>query len=62
VRREWVDVPNVANDLDTHFPVIGAHYLAGKRAAEGTVGEAAAAYFRMRDLVDFAREYFERVL
>ena len=62
VRREWVAVPNVANDLDTHFPVIGAQYVAANRAAEGTVGEAAAVYFRMRDLVDFAREYFERVL
>jgi len=62
VRREWVAVPNVANDLDTHFPVIGAQYVAANRAAEGTVGEAAAVYFRMRDLVDFAREYFERML
>jgi len=62
VRREWVAVPNVANDLDTHFPVIGAQYVAANRVAEGTVGEAAAVYFRMRDLVDFAREYFERML
>jgi aminoglycoside N3'-acetyltransferase len=29
---------------------------------EGSVGEAKATYFRMRDLVDFARDYFERVL
>jgi len=62
VRREWVDVPNVADDNDTHFPVIGAQYLADKRALEGSVGEAKATYFRMRDLVDFARDYFERVL
>ena len=62
VRREWVEVPNVADDHDTHFPVIGAQYLSAKRATERTVGEAAAVYFRMRDLVDFARGYFERVL
>jgi len=62
VRPEWVEVANIANDLNTHFPIIGAQYLAAKRAAEGTVGEAAAVYFRMRDLVDVAREYFERVL
>ena len=61
-RREWVEVPNVADDLDTHFPVIGAQYLAAGRAMEGMVGEAKAVYFRMRDLVDFARDYFDRVL
>lgn len=61
-RREWVEVPNVADDLDTHFPVIGAQYLSAGRAMEGTVGEARAVCFWMRDLVDFAREYFERVL
>jgi hypothetical protein len=33
-----------------------------KRAMEGTVGEAEAVYFRMWDVVDFARDYFERVL
>jgi aminoglycoside N3'-acetyltransferase len=61
-RREWVEVANLADDLDTHFPIIGAQYLSAKRAVEGTVGEAESLYFRMRDLVDFARDYFERVL
>ena len=61
-RRKWIEVPNVADDLDTHFPVIGAQYLSARRATEGTAGEAKALCFRMRDLVDFAREYFERVL
>ena len=55
-------MPNVADDNDTHFPVIGAQFLAGKRALEGSVGEARATFFRMRDLVDFARDYFERIL
>jgi aminoglycoside 3-N-acetyltransferase len=62
VQREWVEVPNVADDHDTHFPVIGAQYLSTKRAMEGRVGEAESVYFRMRDLVDFARDYFERLL
>jgi len=62
VRREWVEVANVADDLDTHFPVIGAQYLSANRARRGTVGEAEAVHVRMRDLVDFARDYFERVL
>ena len=61
-RREWVEMPNVADDNDTHFPVIGARYLAAGRATEATVGEAKAVYVRMRDLVEFARDYFDRVL
>ena len=60
-RREWVEVPNVADDNDTHFPVIGAQYLSAEERSEGTVGEAKAMYFRMRDLVDFAGD-LERVL
>ena len=58
--REWVEVENVGNDDDTHFPVVGAQYLSAGRAAEATVGEAKAICLRMRDLVDFARDYFER--
>jgi aminoglycoside N3'-acetyltransferase len=60
--REWVEVQNVADDNDTHFPVVGAQYLSTRRAKEGTVGEAKALCLSMRDLVDFARAYFERVL
>lgn len=61
-RREWIEVPNVADDNDTHFPVIGAQYLSAGRAKAGTVGEAEVVFFRLRDLVDFAQDYFERVL
>jgi aminoglycoside 3-N-acetyltransferase len=61
-RREWVEVPNVADDLDTHFPIIGAHYLAEEKPRVGTIGGAKSIYFRMQDLVEFARRYFERVL
>jgi aminoglycoside 3-N-acetyltransferase len=60
--REWVEVPNVADDNDTHFPIIGARYLSAAGAPEGTIGEAKAVCVRMRDLVDFARGYFERAL
>jgi aminoglycoside 3-N-acetyltransferase len=62
VLREWVEVPNVADDLDTHFPVIGAQYVTDKRLKEGSIGEARGFYFPMRDLVEFARAYFERAL
>jgi aminoglycoside 3-N-acetyltransferase len=61
-QREWVEVENVGNDYDTHFPVVGAQYLSARKAPETMVGEAKAVYLRMRDLVDFARDYFERVL
>ena len=56
---EWIDVPNVADDLDTHFPIIGAHYAAAGRSVMGRVGEATAQFLEMRDLVAFARDYFE---
>jgi aminoglycoside 3-N-acetyltransferase len=55
----WVEVPNVADDNDTHFPVIGAQYMDSGAARVGPIGEAKAIYFRMRDLVEFARSYFE---
>ena len=47
-RREWVEMPNVADDADTHFPVIGARYLTAGRATEATLGEAKAVYVRMQ--------------
>jgi len=60
-RRVWTEVPNVADDNDTHFPIIGAQYMAAGRAAESQIGAAKAVYLRMRDLVDFACKYFERL-
>ena len=61
-RRFWVEVPNVADDNDTHFPVIGQRYLEAGRAKLGTIGDARSVLFSMRDLVEFAVEYFEAVL
>lgn len=60
--RRWVELPNVADDNDRHFPNVGAQFLATGRATSGRVGEAQAFYFRMRDLVGVARAYFERML
>lgn len=60
--REWIEVPNVADDLDTHFPEIGARYLATGRARLGTIGAAGATLVRMRDLVAVALAYFDEVL
>lgn len=61
-RRVWVEVPNVADDLDTHFPVIGRNYLSAGRANRGRIGEAESVLFPMRDLVGFAADYFEATL
>ncbi len=53
---------NVADDNDTHFPIIGERYLAAGNGRLGQVGEAPCILFPMRDLVDFAKEYFVRSL
>lgn len=61
-RRVWNEVPNVADDNDTHFPVIGEKYVAARKARHGHIGEAPSTLVPMRDLVDFAVGYFEEVL
>jgi len=60
-RRGWVEVANVADDNDTHFPVIGARYLAAARPSQDTIGKAPSVLFPMRELVAFARSYFLEV-
>ena len=55
----WLEVLNVADDNDRHFPIIGERYVAAGRAVYGNVGEAASSLFPMRDLVDFAVDYFD---
>jgi aminoglycoside 3-N-acetyltransferase len=60
--RVWVEVPDVADDNDTHFPVIGCQFLSAGRAATGSIGGAESILFPVRDLVDFATRYFERAL
>jgi len=61
-RRVWIEVPNVADDNDTHFPIVGERYLAEGRARQGLVGDASSVLFAMRDLVDFAKHYFSEAL
>ena len=58
----WVEVPNVADDNDRHFPIVGGRYVAAGRAVRGKVGEATSVLFRMRDFVDFAVDYFDTTL
>ncbi len=61
-RRIWVEEPNVADDNNRHFPIVGEKYLSAGRAQRGSIGEAPSTLFPMRDLVDFAVRYFDAVL
>lgn len=65
-RRVWSEYPNVVDDNDTHFPVIGERFLAAGlatgRATRGSVGEADSILCSMPDLVEFAKRYFESEL
>ncbi len=61
-QRKWIEVPNVADDNDTLFPVIGKKYLESGKAKQSLLGEARSVLFPMRSLVDFAVDYFEEVL
>lgn len=60
--RRWVEAPCVGDDLNTHFPAIGAAYLAAGRARTGKVGAAGAVFASAADLVDFAADYFTNIL
>lgn len=61
-RRVWREVPNVANDNDTHFPVIGNRYISSGHVQAGLIGAAQSALFPIRDLVDYAVAYFKATL
>jgi aminoglycoside 3-N-acetyltransferase len=60
--RRWAEAPCVGDDLNTHFPAIGAAYLAAGRARTGRVGEADAVFASAADLVDFAADYLTNAL
>ena len=61
-RRVWTEVQNVADDNDTHFPVIGHKYLTTEGVRQGKIGDARSMLIPMRGLVDFAVRYFRDVL
>lgn len=62
VERSWIEVPDVGDDLNTHFPAIGAAYLVEGRARVGKVGAADAILTSARDLVGFASAYLAKAL
>jgi len=60
--RIWVEKPDMASDNGVHFPVVGAQFAEQGSVRRGQVGGAAAMLFPTRELVDFAKVYFARVL
>ncbi len=61
-RRVWVEVENVADDNDTHFPIIGEIFVSKEKSLRGSVGDADSCLFSMRELVEIAGKYFETEL
>lgn len=60
--RSWVEVPDVGDDLDTHFPPLGAAVLTEGPALVGKVGGAETVLASARDLTAFASQYLARAL
>ncbi len=61
-RRVWVEVPDMANDNSTHFPVVGEQFVSSGKPARGAIGSAESILFAVQDLVDFAVTYFREQL
>jgi aminoglycoside 3-N-acetyltransferase len=61
-KRVWVDMPDMAADNGAHFPIVGAQFAKFCQTRVGRVGAAEATLFSTRELVDFAKDYFARVL
>jgi aminoglycoside 3-N-acetyltransferase len=52
----------MASDNGVHFPVVGDEFAATGAVRAGPIGKAEAMLFSTRELVDFAKSYFQRVL
>jgi len=61
-QRRWREVENVADDNDTHFPIVGRDYSGTGEVAAGLIGKGPSTLFPMRGLVDFAVSYFQAAL
>jgi aminoglycoside 3-N-acetyltransferase len=60
--RQWLSVPDVGDDLNTYFPLIGEQFVIGGRASTGTVGQAKSTLSSSRALVDFATDFMSKLL
>jgi aminoglycoside 3-N-acetyltransferase len=61
-KRVWMEVPDMAFDNGTHFAVVGAEFATHRPIRTARIGSADAMLFSTRELVDFAKLYFARVL
>ncbi|MGW7581374.1 aminoglycoside N(3)-acetyltransferase [Kitasatospora sp. NPDC054768] len=52
--RVWIEAPDVADDNDTHFPVVGREFEERAGIREVLVGEAACRLVPVRELIPFA--------
>ncbi|MEM1384615.1 MAG: AAC(3) family N-acetyltransferase [Pseudomonadota bacterium] len=59
---EWVEAPDVADDLGTYFPQIGAALEAAGGVTIGRIGGAESRLTGYGRLLDFARAWFDRQL
>lgn len=59
--RRWVEVPDVGDDLDTHFPEIGHLVSEEELHRSGLVGAAQSSLISASVLVDRARSYMKKV-
>ena len=58
-KRIWVEKPDMANG-GPHFAIVGDQFIARGGIDSGFVGEARAMLFSTRELVDFAKAYFQQ--
>lgn len=60
--RVWVEVPDMANDNSTHFPIVGDRFIMSEKASLESIGSAESILFPMCELVNFASKYFQDTL
>jgi hypothetical protein len=52
----------MSSDNGIHFPIVGERFASNRTLRAARVGDADAMLFSTRELVDFAKDYFVRVL
>ncbi|MET8755674.1 AAC(3) family N-acetyltransferase [Streptomyces sp. NPDC004667] len=60
--RVWLEAPDVGNDNDTHFPLIGAEFAALGLSRSRVIGSALCHWAPAVDFVDYARERLSQLL
>ena len=59
-KRVWVEVPDVGDDLDTHFPIIGSEFEQAGHVESKRIGSADCRLMNACELVEHAVRYFEQ--